>query len=47
MEEVLVWMLVKEEELVWVVEELLEGIVASSLWKSESSGKTSHTVANS
>lgn len=41
------WVLGEEEGLVLVVEKLVEGTVASSLRKSESYGKNSHTVANS
>lgn len=47
MEEVLVWVLGEEEGLMLALEKLVEGIVASSLRKSESHGKNSHTVANS
>lgn len=47
MEEVLVWVLGEEEGLMLALEKLVEGIVASSLRKSESYGKNSHTVANS
>lgn len=41
------WVLGEEEGLVLAVEKLVEGTVASSLRKSESYGKSSHTVANS
>ena len=38
LEKLLVWVLEKEEELVWVTEKLVEGVVAGSLRKTESSG---------
>ena len=42
-----VWVFEEEEEMVWVVGELVEGSVPGSLKNSESSGKTSDTVDNS
>ena len=38
LEKLLVWVLEEEEELVWVMEKLVEGVVASFLRKTESSG---------
>lgn len=46
-EELLVWVFEEEEELMWLVEELVDRTVAGSLKKSESFGKTSYTVAHS
>ena len=38
LEKLLVWVLEEEEELVWVMEKLVEGVVAGFLRKTESSG---------